>query len=109
MQKSKVDLSWSMEIRYLDLDLARLETNARFAAGYGTSVIRGFRKVVAFIRAASDERDLYAMKSLHFEKMEGHRKGQRSFRLNKQWRLFVRIENEGGRKVVTVIEIDDPH
>ena len=98
-----------MEIRYLDLDLARLETNARFAAGYGTSVIRGFRKVVAFIRAASDERDLYAMKSLHFEKMEGHRKGQRSFRLNKQWRLFVRIENEGGRKVVTVIEIDDPH
>lgn len=99
----------SMELRYLDPDLARLETDARFTAGLGTSVVRGFRKVVAFIRAARDERDLYAMKSLHFEKMEGSRKGQRSFRLNKQWRLFVRIEDEGGRKVVTVIEIDDPH
>ena len=99
----------SMEIRYLDAELARLETDARFAAEYGTSVVRGFRKVVAFIRAASDERDLYAMKSLHFEKMEGNKKNQRSLRLNKQWRLFVRIETEGGRKVVTVIAIDDPH
>ena len=98
-----------MEIRYLDADLARLETDTRLTAGFGTSVIRGFRKVVAFNRAARDERDLYTMKSVHFEKMEGNRKGQRSFRLNKQWRLFLRIENEGGRKVVMVIEIDDPH
>ena len=37
------------------------------------------------IRAAVDERDLYGMTSLHFEKLLGDREGQHSLRLNKKW------------------------
>ena len=98
-----------MEIRYRDDDLARLEADAKFTAGFGKPVVRGFRKVVGFIRAASDERDLYAMKSLRFEKLGGDRKGQRSLRINDQWRLIATLEGQAPNKVVSVWEIVDYH
>jgi len=62
-----------------------------------------------FIRAAADERDFYAMKSLHFEKLKGARDHQRSVRLNDQWRLVLEFEGKGQTKVVVVKEIEDYH
>jgi len=62
-----------------------------------------------FIRAAADERDFYAMKSLHFEKLKGARDHQRSVRLNDQWRLVFEFEGKGQTKVVVVKEIEDYH
>jgi proteic killer suppression protein len=60
------------------------------------------------IRAAVDERDFYAMKSLHFEKLEGS-ETRRSMRINKQWRLIVELRGEAPRKKVGVIKVDDYH
>ena len=45
------------------------------------------------IRAASDERTFYELKSLHFEKLKGDRSHQHSMRLNKQWRFIVEFEH----------------
>lgn len=59
--------------------------------------------------AATDERDLYALKSLHFEALKGDRAGQHSVRLNKQFRLILHLEKDGRGNVLIVVEIDDYH
>jgi proteic killer suppression protein len=76
-----------MQVRFADPDLDLLETDPEYTGGYATEAVRGFRKVLQVIRAALDERDLYALRSLNFEKLKGDRVGQHSLRLNKQWRL----------------------
>lgn len=49
------------------------------------------------------------MKSLHFEKLKGQRAGQRSIRLNRQWRLIVVIEHDDQGKSIVVLDIEDYH
>jgi proteic killer suppression protein len=61
------------------------------------------------IRAARDERDFYALKSLHYEKLSGNRSHQKSMRLNNQWRLIIEIDESDQTAVVVVIEIVDYH
>ena len=102
-----------MEVRFDDdQDLDRLETDPAFAGGWPPAIVKGFRKVMQFVRSAADERDFYAMKSLRFEKLRGARDHQRSMRLNDQWRLIVELEGKGGReetKVIVVKGIEDYH
>lgn len=98
-----------MEIEFADEDLCRLETDPQFTAGFGTDIVRAFRKTIWFIRNAVDERDLYQMKGLHFEKLQGSRSHQRSMRLNKQWRLILELIESGTEKTVRVIGIEDYH
>lgn len=61
------------------------------------------------IRAASDERDLYQLKGIRFEKLQGKRGGQHSLRLSDQWRLIVELRGKGAEKKVGIIEIVDYH
>lgn len=61
------------------------------------------------IVSARDERDLYRMASLHFEKLEGDREGQHSVRLNDQWRLVVTLEETDQGRTVNIVEIVDYH
>lgn len=98
-----------MEVEFADDDLDRLEIDPKETLGYAPAIVRGYRKVLQQIRAATDDRDLYAMKSLHFEKLQGARSHQRSLRINKQWRLIVEIEERGNLRVVEVISIEDYH
>ncbi|MGO4660096.1 type II toxin-antitoxin system RelE/ParE family toxin [Ensifer sp. 2YAB10] len=98
-----------MEIEFADPNYDRLETDAGFTAGFSAPVVKAYRKRIQFIRGAGDERDFYAMKSLHFEKLKGDRDGQHSMRLNDQWRLILRLERRGGGKLVVVISIEDYH
>ena len=73
-----------MDIQFGDPDLDRLETDARFTARKSQALVKAFRKRIQGIRAAKDERDLRAVKSWRFEKMEGARSHQYSIRLNDQ-------------------------
>lgn len=98
-----------MEIDHDDDDLDRLETDAGFTAGYGPEIVRGFRKAMQAVRAAQDERDLYASRGLRFEKLEGNRKHQHSMRINKQWRLIVALRGTGQQKRVGIVAIEDYH
>lgn len=98
-----------MEVEFGDPDLDRLEVDPRFTGGFQPAIVRGYRKALQSIRAAVDERDIYANKGLHFEKLKGARSHQRSVRINKQWRLILEMaDGEKGRSV-RVVGIEDYH
>lgn len=98
-----------MQIEFGDENLDRLEIDPTAGGEYPQAVVRGFRKAIQAIRAAADERDLYQSRGLRFEKLQGKRQSQHSFRLNGQWRLIVVLEGKGEEKKVRVIEIVDYH
>lgn len=98
-----------MDAEFDDDHLADVARNPRATAGHGDAVDKGFRKLIQFIKAAKDERDFYAIKSLHFEKLKGNRKHQSSLKINKQWRLIVEIRMKGDEKRIGVVSIEDYH
>jgi toxin HigB-1 len=98
-----------MRAKFRNKDLERLESDATFQCGYAPPIVRAFRKVMNVIRNAKDERDLYAMRSLRFEKLQGARAHQRSMRLNDQWRLILEIETDENGNTVIVVDIEDYH
>lgn len=98
-----------MQVEFDDPDLSILESDAKAGRDRPQAVVRGFRKVMQAIRAAADERDLYQLRGLRFEKLQGARKHQHSFRLNDQWRLVVELRGEAPLKIIGVIEIVDYH
>jgi proteic killer suppression protein len=76
---------------------------------YSSDVSRAFFRVIGHIDQAVDERDLYQLKGLRYEKLKGDRKGQHSLRLNDQFRLIVQpIDDDAGR-IMSIIEIVDYH
>ncbi len=98
-----------MDVKFVDASLKRLEADPGFTAGYDAAIVKAFRKRMQFIRAAVDERAFYTMKSLHYEKLKGDRDGQSSMRLNDQWRLLLRVEQDEHGKTVLIISIIDYH
>ncbi len=98
-----------MEVKFLDASLDRLEVDPSYSGGFEQAIVHAFRKRMQMIRAASDERTFYELKSLHFEKLKGDRSHQHSMRLNKQWRLIVEFEGASPAKVVCIIQIEDYH
>ena len=98
-----------MDVEFADSNLDRLEKDEEFNAGFGKEIVRGFRKVMRFIRSASDERDFRAMRSLNFERLQGNRSHQHSLRLNRQWRLIVEIRTANPKNVVIIVAIEDYH
>ena len=105
----EVDCSSGMKISFEDEELDAMETDPNYRGPVSQSVVKAYRKRVAQIRAALDERDLYAIKSLHFEKLKGQRKNQHSLRLNNQYRLILEMEGQSDDKVVKIIRIEDYH
>lgn len=98
-----------MEVRFADEDLDRLETDPGFDSGFSQAIVKAFRKRMQTIRAAPDERDFYALRSLNFERLKGRRSHQYSMRLNDQWRLILEMEGKGRDKVLVVTAIEDYH
>ena len=99
-----------MKIQFEDPDLERLYTDPEFRLpALSEEPTRAYRRRLASIVAATDERDLRAVKSLHFEKLSGNRQGQLSIRINKQWRLIFRLETDDSGKLVVIVEIVDYH
>ena len=96
-----------MDVRFEDPSLEKLEVDPKYTAGLDAALVKAFRKRLQFIRAALDERAFYAMKSLHYEKLKGDLAGQRSMRLNDQWRLILRLEEDDTGKLVVIVSIAD--
>lgn len=99
----------AMEVEFADPHLDRLEIDPTFDAGLSPALVKAYRKRMALIRAANDERDFYAMKAVHFEKLRGARQNQCSMRLNDQWRLIVQIKTVSGKKTIRILSIEDYH
>lgn len=98
-----------VRFRFSNKKLEALYTAEKDAHKFDRAVVDAFFDVMAMIEAAKDERDLYGLKSLHFEKLKGDRKGQHSLRLNQQWRLIVLIESDDQGNVIVVVDLVDYH
>ena len=98
-----------MRFRFVDKKLQALYTDEVGTEQYKRNAVTGFFRVMTIITSAPDPRDFYKFKSLHFEKLSGDRIGQHSFRLNKQWRLIVRLDRDSEGQEVVIIEIVDYH
>jgi toxin HigB-1 len=100
-------MRWVFESKHLQA----LYEEQKGAEKYGTAVVEAFFEVMDIISAAHDIRDIDAFKSLHFEKLKGKRgkKGERSLRLNKQWRLILTIAADDQGNYLLIIDIEDYH
>lgn len=98
-----------MRFRFKSKKLEALYTEERGAHKYPPGVVEAFFRVMGTITAALDERDLYALKGLRYEKLKGSRKGQHSIRLNDQFRLIVEREQDSQGRYLLIIDIEDYH
>jgi proteic killer suppression protein len=98
-----------MRFHFSSRKMLLLYEEEKGAKKFDEGVIDAFFEVMAIIRDAPDERTLYDLKSLHFEKLKGKRSHERSLRLNKQWRLIVEIRKDDEGAFLLVKEIEDYH
>jgi len=95
--------------RILSSKLAALYAGKRGKQRWPAGVPDAFLRLMGIMDAMPDVRDLYMLKSLHFERIEGDRQGQSSVRLNKQYRLIVTVEREDGTDVLVIHDLVDYH
>ena len=86
-----------------------LESDPKFTGGHSAAIVKAYRNRMNFIRQAPDERDLYAWKSLRFEKLQGNRAHQHSLHLNDQWRLIIELDGTSPNKKIVIVGIEDYH
>ena len=98
-----------MEIEFADMTLALIETDDAGATRLPVAVIKSARRKLTILRAAPDDRALRNWKSLHYEKLKGKRKGQRSIRLNDQYRMIFELDDEAEPQKATILTIEDYH
>lgn len=98
-----------MRIVFADDELALIETDQAGATRLSVAVIKSARRKLTVLRAAIDDRSLRNWKSLHYEKLRGDREGQRSIRLNDQFRMTFELDEETDPQTVTILSIEDYH
>ncbi len=98
-----------MDFQFKNRKLEALYTHERGAEAYPEAVIQAFFEVMVIIESAPDERSLYAIKGLHFERLKGKRSSEQSIRLNNQWRLIVSLEKDQEGKFLVILDIEDYH
>jgi len=98
-----------LRFRFRTTKLRALYKNNAGASKFPAAVVDAFFRRMYTIRDAADERDLYAFKTLHFERLKGQRAGQHSIRLKDQYRLILTIEEDEQGKYLQIVEIADYH
>jgi len=69
---------YTVDFEFANQKLERLYTAEAGSRRYAPEVVDAFFKVMRVIEGAKDEQDLRAIRRLHFEKLKGKRKHQRS-------------------------------
>jgi len=92
-----------MEIKFNDAYLEKLFLNKPVKGKplYSSEVITKFKKKVLLIQQIENTVKLRSFKSLHFEALKGNKKGLYSIRIDKQYRLEFKIDNNS----ITLVEI----
>jgi len=98
-----------MEIEFADPALALIETDEAGSTRLPVAVIKSARRKLNVLRAAPDDRTLRNWKSLHYEKLKGGRNGERSIRINKQYRMVFTLDSETDPQTITVLAVEDYH
>jgi proteic killer suppression protein len=98
-----------MEIEFTNIEMEKLATDARHIGKHSFAKIKKYRERINSILQAVDRRDLYALRSLRLEKLQGEREHQHSIRLNAKDRLIVEFVKKGQREIVKIIGMEDYH
>ena len=98
-----------MRFRFKSKKLAALYSDERGAHKYPPAVVEAFFDAMGVIDAALDERDLYALKGLRYEKLKGPRRHQRSIRLGRQYRLILTLQRDDQGTYLMIIDVEDYH
>lgn len=98
-----------MKVEFRDRRLALIRTDRAADTRLPVSVIKSCREKLIVLEAAPDERTLRNWKSLHYEKLGGDRDGERSIRLNKQWRLVFQLDGDSIPPTIIILGVEDYH
>jgi len=98
-----------VDFEFANRKLERLYTEEFGAKRYSSQVVDAFFEVMSAIDHARDERDLRALKHLHFERLKGKRKHQRSLKLHGGFRLIVQLREDTDGSYIFVEAIEDYH
>ena len=98
-----------METTFADDDYRDLRDNPDAKTAFAKNIVLAYRRVLRTIDDAIDFRDIRALKSLRFKRLEGKRKHQHSLRLNDQWRLIVEVQEGNPKTTIRIIKIEDYH
>lgn len=98
-----------MRVEFADDRLLLLFTHEAHKLGLPIAVIRAARNKLLQLEQADDERTLRSWKSLNYKKLSGEREGQRSIRVNDQYRIIFELINHERPPIIRVLEIDDTH
>lgn len=72
---------------------------------YQAEVVKGYRKCVMYLKHAKGVEQLYPIKSLNYEILQGDKKGISSVRINLQYRLEFTVRQEEGEQIITVCRL----
>jgi toxin HigB-1 len=92
-----------------DGDLEDILTDKAHKLGLPIAVIRAARLKLLKLEMAPDERTIREWKSLNYKKLSGNREGQRSIRINSQYRIVFKLLDDERPPVIRILEIDDTH
>jgi proteic killer suppression protein len=99
-----------MKLTFADPDLETLAFDPSCTLRYPAAIVSGYRKRIQGIQAAKDERDLRAMKSWRWEKLQGNRSHQYSIRINDQYRIIFELyRDDENDKAIRIVSIEDYH
>ena len=68
-------------------------------------IVRKYIKVLNLMEALDSTEDLYRCASLHYEALQGDKKGSESVRVNNQYRIEFRSEIVGKDRLITICNI----
>jgi toxin HigB-1 len=97
-----------MKIAFANKRLELIHTDSAHELGLPFAVIKSAREKLLFLANAPDERTLRNWKSLNYKRREGH-DDQRQIRINGQYRIIFKLDNDTTPPLITVLEIGDPH
>ena len=92
-----------MRVTFFDLYYEHLYENkpVKGKPKFSSEVIRQFVKKVKILQQTARSPDLLQIRSLNFEELKGDKQGTYTIRLNRQFRLEFRLDNEE----ITLVEI----
>jgi proteic killer suppression protein len=70
-------------------------------------IVKRYKDRIRFLMAASSKEELYPIKSLHFEALQGNKQGKFSVRVNQQYRIEFTLDENTEQPVLTICNITD--
>ncbi len=74
---------------------------------YQPDIVRRYVRVVNILDSVEKVADLYRYRSLHYEKLQGDKKGIESVRVNDQYRIEFKSSEAGGITICNIIALSN--